>query len=208
MAVRSRLSFDSIGSMSMWPASHTAAAATLEHLVQENKELRQKFDSSEATRCYSKLLQERDERTTLYVAPDALLAKVCNRLELENQRQAQQIITLSAQLSGSASAGNATHLAPTTIEAGHDRQWQREAEGDMVASEQQGTQDLPSLNQLPTALKGASKMIDWVSPSAYTSAIVPCHSCIATKSAWKARIVIAWTWPMLERVLILVYQCV
>lgn len=177
----------------MWPSSHTAAAATLEHLVQENKELRQKLDSSETTRCYTKLLQERDECTTLYVAPDAELAKVCNRLELKNQRQAQQIITLSAQLSGKASAGNAMHLAPSTTEAGNDRQWQREAAGDMVASEQQGTQDLPSINQLPTAFKGAPKLTDRVRSSAYTSAVVPCHRRIANDSAWKAKIVIAST---------------
>lgn len=155
-AVKSRLSFDSLGSMSMWP-SHFAEKATLEHLAQENKELRHKIDSSQAMTSYRNMLRHWDERSTVYVGPDRAIAKVCNQLAFENQKQAEQIASMSAQLSmsGNASAADAMLVGQATSDPGYEWRRQHAVEGD-IPEVQQGTKDLSSMTlQLPTVLKAA-----------------------------------------------------
>ncbi|KAL3149120.1 hypothetical protein ABBQ32_001959 [Trebouxia sp. C0010 RCD-2024] len=143
-AVKSRISFSSIGSMTLWPSSYAPEKATLEHLVQENKELRQQIDSSQINMSYSKMLKYFDEHTTVYVAPDRELAKRCTQLAAENERQAAQIATLSTQLSDSASASHAMH----------ERQW-HPGSGLQRQSQAKGTQDLSGNQQASTAYKAA-----------------------------------------------------
>lgn len=162
-AVKSRISFSSIGSMTLWPSSYAPEKATLEHLVQENKELRQQIDSSQINMSYSKMLKYFDEHTTVYVAPDRELAKRCTQLAAENERQAAQIATLSTQLSDSASASHAMH----------ERQW-HPGSGLQRQSQAKGTQDLSGNQQASTAYKAAPIKTDLqVSSAPSTLDIVP-----------------------------------
>ncbi|KAL3133263.1 hypothetical protein ABBQ38_007144 [Trebouxia sp. C0009 RCD-2024] len=147
-AVKSRISFDSIGSTTLWPSCYAPEKATLEHLVQENEELRRQIDTSQINISYTKMLKYFEEHTMVYVAPDREVAKRCTQLAAENERQAEQIATLSAQLSDSASASDATHLRQTHPGSGMQR-----------LSQIKGTQDLSGNNQqLSNAYKAAPNM--------------------------------------------------
>lgn len=146
--MKSRISFDSIGSTTLWPSCYAPEKATLEHLVQENEELRRQIDTSQINISYTKMLKYFEEHTMVYVAPDREVAKRCTQLAAENERQAEQIATLSAQLSDSASASDATHLRQTHPGSGMQR-----------LSQIKGTQDLSGNNQqLSNAYKAAPNM--------------------------------------------------
>ena len=96
---------------------------------------------------YTKLLKYCDEHTTLYVAPDSEVAKRCTRLASENERQAEQIATLLAQLSDSASAAGPEILR--RVDPGYEMQKQSQVEG---------TQDLSANKQhLSAAYQAVSK---------------------------------------------------